>query len=246
MGRPTVKILVLGVLALALSGTALAAAAVAACEGVRPGATVLTEGTQCSLNFVFRGSDKRVYIGTAGHCISDESGDELTGEHSWGPRQGPLVRDGEENPIGRVAYSILRGTRDIALIRLNKSVVPNPSLCEYGGPTAINNDLTERMVVLNFYGNGLLLGGLIPARSIIAPGMPNPDIVHADGPAAPGDSGAGVISADGRAVGVLVTFGLHTGDPGFGLIGVTRLAPQLALARQATGVRFRLVKAPPG
>ena len=40
-----------------------------ACPGVRPGAIVDTDVGQCTLNFVFNGSDGRTYIGTAGHCI---------------------------------------------------------------------------------------------------------------------------------------------------------------------------------
>lgn len=231
-------------LMLCVSAATLAAVAAAACTGVRPGATVLTEDTLCTLNFVYRGSDGRNYIGTAGHCLSDEDGEELSGEHFWPKRTGPVAMDGAGSPIGRFTYSVLRGVRDISLIRLNKGVVPNPELCTYGGPTAINNDLTGNALALNFYGKGVLLGSLMPARTLIANGMPDPDIVHAEGPASPGDSGAGVVSADGRAVGVLVTFGLHTGDAGFGLVGITRLAPQLAMAREATGIRFRLVPAP--
>src|SRR6267378_8622222 len=37
-----------------------------ACPGVRPGAIVLTEIGQCTLNFLFRGSDGSRYVGTAG------------------------------------------------------------------------------------------------------------------------------------------------------------------------------------
>jgi hypothetical protein len=78
--------------------------------------------------------------------------------------------------------------------------------------------------------------------------VPNPDHVYAVGLALPGDSGSGVISEDGRAVGVLVTTGLH----GFGFdengvdagtMGITRIAPQLARASEALGVHLELVTA---
>src|SRR6266566_5910847 len=36
------------------------------CPGVRPGAIVLTDVGQCTLNFLFLGSDGASYIGTAG------------------------------------------------------------------------------------------------------------------------------------------------------------------------------------
>jgi hypothetical protein len=74
--------------------------------------------------------------------------------------------------------------------------------------------------------------------------MPDPDMVFAHGTIANGDSGSGVISRDGRAVGVMVTLGYHSGPPGFGTVGITRFAPQLRAAQEALGIRLRLVKAP--
>jgi hypothetical protein len=78
--------------------------------------------------------------------------------------------------------------------------------------------------------------------------MPDPDHVYAQAVALPGDSGSGVISDDGRAVGVLVTVGVHTGSIGTGgldagVVGITRLAPQLARAASMLGVGLTLVTA---
>src|SRR6266853_1497553 len=59
------------------------------CPGVRPGAIVLTDVGQCTLNFLFQGSDGSGYIGTAGHCILGTSpigGD--VGEMSWARDRG--------------------------------------------------------------------------------------------------------------------------------------------------------------
>ena len=75
--------------------------------------------------------------------------------------------------------------------------------------------------------------------------MPDPDHVFANGVAVPGDSGSGVISDDGRAVGVLVTVGVHTGSIGTGgvdagLVGITRIAPQEARAEQVLGTTLNL------
>src|SRR5262245_45885553 len=39
------------------------------CPGVRPGGIVVSDVGQCTLNFLFQGSDGARYIGTAGHCI---------------------------------------------------------------------------------------------------------------------------------------------------------------------------------
>ena len=105
------------------------------------------------------------------------------------------------------------------------------------------------LVVLHHYGNGVGVGAVVPARSALAFGMPHPDHVFAQGVAVPGDSGSGVISGDGRAVGVLVTVGIHsdsigTGGIDAGLIGITRLAPQVARAELLLGVTMTLQTAP--
>src|SRR5437773_2923755 len=222
------------------------------CPGVRPGAIVLTDVGQCTLNFLFQGSDGGRYVGTAGHCILGTSpfgGD--VGEMAWAPGSGPVARDADGNPIGEFAYAILQDPKDFSLIRLDPLVEANPAMCHFGGPTAVNDDnpgLTE-LVVLNWFGNGILVGTLLPARSALAAGMPDPDHVFADGAAAPGDSGSGVISSDGRAVGVLVTVGVHTASVGSGgldagLIGITRLTPQVERAQQVLGVDLVLQTAP--
>src|SRR5436190_18285632 len=178
------------------------------CPGVRPGAIVLSDVGQCTLNFLFVGSDGSRYIGTAGHCILGTSpfgGD--VGEMAWAPGTGPVARDSEGNPIGEFAYAILQDPKDFSLIRLDPLVEASAAMCHFGGPTAVNDDLPglTEPVVLNWFGNGVGVGLVLPARSGVAMGMPSPDHGFADGAAAPGDSGSGVISSDGRAVGVLVT-----------------------------------------
>src|SRR5438034_5166623 len=175
------------------------------CPGVRPGAIVLTDVGQCTLNFLFQGSDGSRYIGTAGHCILGTSpfgGD--VGEMAWAPGSGPVARDADGNPIGEFAYAILQDPKDFSLIRLDPFVEANAGMCHFGGPTAVNDDnpgLTE-LVVLNWFGNGVGVGAVLPARSALAAGMPDPDHVFADGAAAAGASGSGVIWSDGPAGGV--------------------------------------------
>lgn len=39
---------------------------IAPCEGVRPGAAVVVEGSQCTLNFVYRDGAGTEYVGTVG------------------------------------------------------------------------------------------------------------------------------------------------------------------------------------
>jgi hypothetical protein len=217
------------------------------CPGVRPGAIVSSDKGQCTFNFLFNGSDGRQYIGTAGHCILGDSaiGGGDFGEESWAPGTGPEARDASGNRIGEFAYAILQDPKDFALIRLDPGVQANPGMCHFGGPTATNDQLPGGLVVLNHYGNGLGIGSVLPARSAVALGMPNPDHVFANGVALPGDSGSGVISSDGRAVGVLVTVGVHTGSIGTGgidagLIGITRITPQVNRAEQVLGADMTL------
>jgi hypothetical protein len=93
------------------------------------------------------------------------------------------------------------------------------------------------------------VGTVLPARTALAIGMPDPDHVFANGVVVPGDSGSGIISSDGRAVGVIVTTGVHTASIGTsgvdaGTMGITRLAPQIARAAQVTGVNYTLQTAP--
>jgi len=223
-----------------------------ACPGVRPGAIVLTDVGQCTLNFLFQGSDGGRYIGTAGHCVLGTSpigGD--VGERSWGPGTGPVARDSGGNRMGEFAYAILQDPKDFSLIRLDPQVQASAGMCHFGGPTGVNNDrpALSQPVVLEWFGNGVVAGSAVPARSAIAAGMPSPDHVFAQGAATPGDSGSGVISSDGRAVGALVTVGVHTGSLGLaggdaGLVGITRLTPQVDRAQQVLGTNLVLQSAP--
>jgi hypothetical protein len=229
---------------------AAAPAGTGSCPGVRPGAVVNSDTGQCTFNFLFNGSDGRRYMGTAGHCILGESpigGD--VGEESWAPGTGPVASDADGNRIGEFAYAILQDPKDFAVIRLDPGVEASPQMCHFGGPTGTNTDQGSSPVVLNHFGNGVGVGSVLPARSAVAFGMPNPDHVYAAGAVVPGDSGSGIISSDGRAVGVIVTTGLHTASLGTagldaGTMGVTRLAPQEARAEQVLGLGLTLQTAP--
>jgi hypothetical protein len=231
---------------------AAAPVGVGTCPGVRPGGIVVSDAGQCTLNFLFLGSDGSRYIGTAGHCILGTSpfgGD--VGEMAWAPGSGPVARDGNGIRIGEFAYAILQDPKDFSLIRLDPQVQASAGMCHFGGPTATNDDRPGlfQPVVLNWFGNGVGVGAVLPARSALAAGMPSPDHVFAQGVATPGDSGSGVISSDGRAVGVLVTVGVHAASLGTsggdaGLVGITRLTPQVERAQQVLAVNLVLQEAP--
>jgi hypothetical protein len=222
------------------------------CPGVRPGALVETDKGACSFNFLFRGADGHRYIGTAGHCILGESpvGGEDAGERTWAPGAGPVARDSEGSRIGEFAYAVLQDPKDFALIRLDPSVPASAQMCHFGGPTGTNADMPSTPTLLHHYGNGLLIGDVLPARSALALGMPDPDHVFATGVVVPGDSGSGIISSDGRAVGVVVALGVALGGIGTsgvdaGPVIVTRIAPQEARAEDRLGTELDLVPAAP-
>lgn len=223
---------------------------IGSCPGVRPGAIVESDAGQCTFNFLFSGSDGNRYIGTAGHCILGESpigGD--VGEQSWSAGSGPVARDASGNRVGEFAYAILQDPKDFALIRLDSGVQASAQMCHFGGPTGINSDQTSATTVLHHFGNGIGVGIVLPARSAVAFGLPDADHVYAEGAVVPGDSGSGIISADGRAVGVIVTTGIHSSSIGtsgidVGTMGITRLGPQLERASEVLGLGFALQTAP--
>lgn len=226
--------------------TAAAPVGVGTCPGVRPGAMLQSEIGVCTLNFLFRAPDGQRYIGTAGHCIlANNPVSENVGERVWPRGNGPVARDSEGKRIGEFAYAVLQDPKDFSLIRIDPAVDASPEMCHFGGPTGLYDGNTSDPVVLEYWGNGVAIGATVPARSAVALGISHADHVYAAGLALPGDSGSGVISSDGRAVGVLVTTGLHgfgISDNGidFGTVGITRLGPQIARAQEALGVPLQL------
>ncbi len=228
---------------------------VGSCPGVRPGSLVETEGGACTLNFMFTDPAGDRYMGTAGHCILATSplGQQDNGEVTFEAGDGPVASDAAGNRIGEFVYAIQQDPKDFALIRLDDGVEASPQVCQFGGPTGINDErpgLLEPTVLSN-YGNPLGLGSGVTAKSFVALGMPDSDHVFATGLVLPGDSGGPVLDEEGRAVGVVVTTGLQLGDSlisgdglDVGLVGITRLVPQLERAEEALGTDFELVEAP--
>jgi hypothetical protein len=232
--------------------TATPVGAAESCPGVRPGAIVNSFVGQCTLNFLFTDPSGNRYIGTAGHCALEAPAvGGQAGEHSWAPGAGPVATDVDGNRIGTWVYAILQDPKDFSLIKIDPGVQSSPQMCHFGGPTGINSDTPgiDDPTTLEIFGNGIGVGTVLPARSMLALGMPDPDHVYAQGVVVPGDSGSGVISADGRAIGVAVTTGIHTSSFGTsgldaGEVGITRLAPQLARAEAILGISLSLATAP--
>jgi hypothetical protein len=210
---------------------------------------VQTEQGLCTLNFLFVTPEGERFIGTAGHCIvGDGPVADNAGEKTWAKGSGPPAKDSTGTRFGEFAYAVLQDPKDFALIRLDPGVEASPEMCNYGGPTGINDDISDGPKVLQYFGNGVGIGSAVPARSAVSIGFPNADHVYAAGLALPGDSGSAVITDDGRAVGVLVTTGLHglgfdENGVDFGTMGITRITPQINRASDALGLKFTMVTA---
>ncbi len=212
------------------------------CGGIRPGAPVLTPVGQCTLNFLWRGSDGRDYIGTAGHCLLEGT------SHTqvvFEPGDGPLARDGAGHPIGEFAYAALDAVGDFALIRLAPDVKANPEACRFGGPTGMDIGAIPPLTPLNHVGRGSLTGSLVPARTQLAVDGGDIRVLTGLGVASPGDSGSPVLGLDGRAVGVVVATGPSLPFAPTGLFVFSmRIAPEMGRASKAMAIAFDLVTAP--
>jgi hypothetical protein len=241
------------------------------CPGVRPGSRLTSPSGVCTANFLFRAPDGTRYIGTAGHCIPRDDAKTEAGigdahEQFWPVGRGPAARDADGQRIGEFAFGTLKShgtgvgityTKNFALVRLDPGVEASPEMCYFGGPRGLFTTDTTDTLVLHYYGSGDGIREILPARSGVAQGTPEPDHIYATGLAFAGDGGSPVVTADGLALGVLVTssphgVGFSTEDGGpppvylesqQGTIGITRLAPQLARAAATLGVPLELVTA---
>jgi hypothetical protein len=211
------------------------------CPGVRPGAGYLREdGDECSMSFIFLGSDKRYYAGSAGHCIwASNNVDSPNGrEQQWGPGQGMVVTDVDGTPIGRFAYGAWTDSRDFSLIRLDPGVRPEAALCYFGGPTSMYTAHSSGVTFVKQYGQGIVFGSVVPARSGFATDTTDPYYVETYGLSSPGDSGSGVMTDGGQALGTLI------GLSYFGQTVLTRLDTSVAEAEKFMGITLTLQTAP--
>lgn len=217
------------------------------CSGVRPGAGFSTPVGGCSLNFVFEDASGQRYIGSAGHCFIGG------GESVWAPGAGPTARQGS-TVFGRAVYAALASDGEIggydddeigysgydfALIRLDPGVVANPEMCHFGGPTGVFTAHAPIPEPVHQFGRGLLFGGTIPARSGAATHTLDPLVVHTMLPAIWGDSGSGVVTADGKAIGVVVRLDTE----GRGTAILSRIDAHVARAEQVLGLDLEIVTA---
>lgn len=219
---------------------------------VRPGAKIIfLDDASCTMNFVFKGSDRRKYVGTAGHCPLSNVQDAVV----WKRGQGIPAQDASGTSIGKfvfAAYSEGKPHYDFALVRLNRNVRPDPQMEYFGGPTRMNDTLTTtNPELINIYGQGRVLGDTSPQRQVLAPnGFDDRKVLFTTGVVTPGDSGSPATSDDDEALGIVTAAGVYAripenGPPYPGITRIIRLPFNLDFAEQQLGIRLKLLTAPP-
>lgn len=213
---------------------------------VHPGVQTFTDGAQCTANFVFtNGTD--VLIGQAAHCAGTGGATETDGCLAGTLPLGTEVEiDGASSP-GTMVYSSwvamqandeqngnTCANNDFALVRIDPADAGsvNPSVPFFGGPTGLGATSAFGDKVYT-YGNSGLRFGLTPTSpkegyslGQAADGWTHD--VYTVTPGVPGDSGSGVLSADGAALGTLSTVALL---PYPASNGVSDLGREVAYAR---------------
>lgn len=220
----------------------------AATATVTPGVQTVTDGGQCTANFVFLDGTGAVYLGQSAHCAGTGSATETNGCDAGSLPLGTPVRVSGASKPGKLVYSSWIAMQragekdanacdynDFALIRLDPADVgrTNPSVPVFGGPVALDSDGTnvgERVVS---YGNSSLRLGLratSPKRGVSLGDAFDgwSHTVYTATPGIPGDSGSAVLDGAGRAIGTLSTVALA---PFTGSNGVSDLSRQIAYAR---------------
>ncbi len=249
--------LIVGAMALISAPIASAAPswAPASTATIHPGVQTLTDGGQCTSNFVFYDSSDAVYIGQAAHCSGTGGATETDGCDSGSLPEGTQVEvDGASEPATMVYNSWIRmqargesdaaacAYNDLALLRLSAAdaAKTNPSIPFWGGPTGLVGSVPNGQKVLS-YGNSSLRLGLAPlspkeGTKLSTDGNGWSHGVLTLSPGVPGDSGSGFIDRQGRAFGVLSTLQLA---PAVGSNGVGDLSHELDYAR-STGLDVTL------
>ncbi len=225
---------------------------------IRPGVQVTSDGRQCTSNFLYRTPDNRtLMLGIAAHCVAEGSSDNVDGcDTSNKPVPlGSEVRISGANAPGVLVYSswltmqavnessqAACAGNDFALVAISQGDRGNvhPAVRYFGGPTGMAGSPGVGDKVI-WYGNSGLRGGVEQTNDhegyVIDTSGWSAN-VYTLSPGVPGDSGSGIMTGDGQALGVLSTVEL---SPRAGSNGVALLQPALQYAQQNAGLDVDLV-----
>src|SRR3954464_10183727 len=245
--------------AVATGSTASAAPtwAPASTATIHPGVQLLTDGAQCTANFIYS-DGTNVYIGQAAHCSGTDGNTATNGcsSHSL-PIGTPVDISGASKPGTLVYNSWLTmqslGEKnadtcqynDLALVQVDPADVTkvNPSVPSFGGPTGLNTTGTTSGEEVSSYGNSSLRLGLSPLspKTGISLGDSNGGwnhTVYTVTPGIPGDSGSGFLDSQGRAFGVLSTVAVAPLPASNGVGDLSRELSYLHAHSSFTGVNL--------
>lgn len=215
---------------------------------VKPGVQTITEGGQCTANFVYTDGTGAVYLGQSAHCAGTGEATQTNGCAAGSLPLGTQVTVRGASKPGTLVYSSWLAMKkvgekdvnacrynDFALVRLDPSDVArtNPSVPVFGGPVGVDTDGTRAGEPVVSFGNSSLRLGLAatsPKRGVAVGtfGGGWTHTIYTATPGIPGDSGSAVLDAQGRALGTLSTVAIL---PFTGSNGVSDLSRQLAYAR---------------
>ena len=220
------KSLISAIAALALVPAAAQAWAPADSAAVHPGVQVITQGAQCTANFIYQDATSgATYLGQAAHCSSKGSNTDTDGctTDTYGTGT-PVEIDGSDGNTysGTIAYSSWETMQrlkesdpdacaynDLELIKLDAGTVAvtNPSVPFWGGPTGGMGGAGPGDDVYS-YGNSSLRLGLTPlspkqGKVLSVDGNGWEYTVYTVTPGIPGDSGSAFLNSTGQALGIL-------------------------------------------
>ena len=122
------------------------------CSGVQPGAYAEDGASNAyTIGFLFggvKGKDKATYFATEGDLIIPTAGTK-----TWAGTSGPAMRDINGKVIGHWSYAFRQDTPNadtFGLVRIDKKVKFNPSVCHFGGPTGLYTSLSATPFEANF------------------------------------------------------------------------------------------------
>jgi hypothetical protein len=158
--------------AVALALVALAPAGASAT--VTPGVQTVTDGAQCTANFIFRDGGG-TYVGQAAHCSGTGGAIETNGCDSGSLPIGTAVQVAGASQPGTLVYNSwitmqqsgesdadACAFNDFALVRLSAAdgAAVNPSVPGFGGPTGLADPPSNAGATVYTYGNSSLRGGV--------------------------------------------------------------------------------------
>jgi hypothetical protein len=245
-------------LAAALPASAAPTWAPAASAPVHPGDQTITNGGQCTSNFVFFDASNNVFIGQAAHCAGTGGNTETNGCSAGTLPTGTAVTVKGASRPGTMVYSSWATMQaggetdadtcqynDLAIVQLDPAdyAKVNPSIPFWGGPTGITDTVAAGDKVLS-YGNSSLRLGLtqLSPKEGVSLGQDSGGwnhTVYTASPGIPGDSGSAFIDRHGRAFGVLSTLQIAPLAGGNGVGDVSR---ELAYMRSHGGPDLTLAQ----